>query len=365
MEKRLLLIGSIFPPDIGGPASFLSEFSKWAAAQSTSVQVVATSESSDDKFELDGVNHHLVHRGSLPVRTLRLILAIRSNYKPGISVLSVGAFIETFVALIGTKSKRSVKIPGDIVWERARNNGVTKLDILSFQNSSIPWKYRIFKYLFHLSLKNSELVIVPSVGIGKLCESWGIRQEKIAVVYNSVKPVPDSVRFADSKFDLLTVCRLTRWKGVSEIIKATSKLNLSFAVVGDGPERHELEILARNNHANVTFFGSLPRDQVIGLFQASDCFILNSEYEGLPHVVLEAREMEIPIIARMGTGTDEVISHLETGLLVRGDSDSLISAIQFLQSNTEIVNLMTKNGKLDNRARFNSELNFQRILRLI
>ena len=82
-------------------------------------------------------------------------------------------------------------------------------------------------------------------------------------------------------------------------------------------------------------------------------------------MVLEARELEIPIIARMGTGTDEVISHLETGLLVLGDSDSIRDAFQFLQSNSETVNLMIKNGKLDNRARFNSELNFQRILGLI
>ncbi len=365
MEKRLLLIGSIFPPDIGGPASFLAEFSKWAATQSQTVQVVATSESSDVKFELAGVSHHLVRRSSLPVRTLRLILAIRLNYKPGSSVLSVGAFIETFIALIGTKSKRSVKIPGDIVWERARNNGLTKLDILSFQNSKLSWKYRIFKYLFHLSLKKSKLVIVPSVGIGELCESWGVSREKIEVVYNSVKPVPNLVRSTDSKYDLLTVCRLTKWKGVSEIIRAASELKQSLAIVGDGPERQELEQLAKNYHAKVTFFGSLPRDQVFKLFKESDYFVLNSEYEGLPHVVLEAREMEIPIIARVGTGTDEVISHLESGLLVRGDSDSIRDAIQFLQSNSEISNLMTKNGKLDNRARFNSELNFQRILGFI
>lgn len=365
MEKRLLLIGSIFPPDIGGPASFLAEFSQWCGAQCKSVQVVATSESSDDNFEFGGVSHHLVRRSSLPLRTLRLILAIRFNYKPGSSILSVGAFIETFVALTGTKSKRSVKIPGDIVWERARNNGLTKLDILSFQNSKLPWRYRVFKHLFHLSLKSADLVIVPSVGIGELCESWGVSPEKIAVVYNSVRPVPNLVGSKDSKYDLLTVCRLTRWKGVSEIIRAASELNLSFAVVGDGPERYELELLARSCHANVTFFGSLPRDRVFELFQESDFFILNSEYEGLPHVVLEAREMEIPIIARMGTGTDEVISHLETGILVRGDSDSIREAIQILQSSGELANLMTKKGKLDNRARFNSELNFERILGLI
>lgn len=365
MEKRLLLIGSIFPPDIGGPASFLQEFSKWTVGQSQSVQVVATCESSDKKFEVGGVRHHLLHRGWLPARTLKLILAIRLNYKPGISVLAVGAFIETFVALIGTKSRKSVKIPGDIVWERARNNGLTKLDILSFQSSKLPWKYKIFKYLFHLSLKNSELVIVPSVGIGKLCESWGVSRNRIAVVYNSVEPVSEIIRSSKSRYDLLTVCRLTRWKGVSEIIRAAAELNLSLAVVGDGPERYELELLAKNYHANVTFFGSLQRDQVFRLFQESDFFILNSEYEGLPHVVLEAREMEIPIIARLGTGTDEVISHLETGLLVRGNSDSIKEAIQVLQSDSDLASLMTKKGKLDNRNRFNSELNFQRILGLI
>lgn len=365
MKKQLLLIGSIFPPDIGGPASFLSEFSKWCASRNNSVQVIATSESSDKKFELQGVNHHLIHRGSLLIRTFKLIFAIRLKYKPGTSVLSVGAFIETYIALLGKNSERIVKIPGDIIWERARNNSLTELDIQNFQNSKLLFRYKLFRYFFHLSLKNAKLIIVPSKGIKDLCESWGIPRERIFVVYNSVKPIPDPIRRSSTKYDILTVCRLTKWKGVSEIINAAGELKLSMAVVGDGPERHELELMAKKNQWNVTFFGSLPRDEVFDLFQKSRFFVLNSQYEGLPHVVLEAREMEIPIIARMGTGTDEVISHLENGLLVKGDSSSIMEAIKFLERDNMFTEQMAKNGKLDNRSRFNSELNFERILGLI
>ena len=56
----------------------------------------------------------------------------------------------------------------------------------------------------------------------------------------------------------------------------------------------------------------------------ADVFVLNSSYEGLPHVVLEAMAAGTPVIATDAGGTAEVVRHGETGLLVKvGDTSGL------------------------------------------
>ena len=219
-----------------------------------------------------------------------MIRTIINSTQRGFRIFAVGAFLETYIASILKRFDYVVKVPGDIVWERARNNKVTDLDIIDFQSALLPFKYRIFRNMFSRSLKRASLVIVPSKSLFQLCIRWGIPYSKLRLVRNSV----DLSKFSKLargpfQFDVLTVCRLTSWKGVDELIEVCSRLDLKLAVAGDGPERARLEELNLKFGSKVNFFGDVSENKILELLSNSKIFVLNSRYEGLPHALVEAR----------------------------------------------------------------------------
>jgi glycosyltransferase involved in cell wall biosynthesis len=58
-----------------------------------------------------------------------------------------------------------------------------------------------------------------------------------------------------------------------------------------------------------------------------DLFVLNSSYEGMPHVVLEAMALGLPVVATAVGGTAEIIRHGHNGLLIGTEHTELRQAI--------------------------------------
>src|ERR1019366_9114474 len=99
--------------------------------------------------------------------------------------------------------------------------------------------------------------------------------------------------------------------------------------IGDGPERTALEAYAQEtNHGAVHFTGALPHAQTLAYMKAADVFVLNSTYEGLSHVLIEALLLGKPIVASDAGGNPELITNEQNGLLVpSGNTDALIKAV--------------------------------------
>jgi glycosyltransferase involved in cell wall biosynthesis len=294
-----------------------------------------------------------------------MIKSIGRHVSPGDSVLAVGAFLETYISSIIFRFSYTVKVPGDIVWERARNNNVTKLDITEFQLEKLNVKYRVFRKLYSKSLKKARIVIVPSRGLYNLCIQWGVTREKLRLIYNSVElSEPFRVPIGEYKYDLVTVCRLAPWKGVDELIQYSAKRNLRLVVAGDGPDRSKLETLAKTLGAHVTFVGEISSQSVNQLLRESRIFVLNSYYEGLPHALVEARVAGLVSVGRAGTGSEEVINDDIDGYLIRPDrplDETLDLAIASAVKSKNFI----QRAKDDARSRFNKATNFNEISKII
>lgn len=363
MRRDLLLISGIFPPESGGPAKFTSDFASWCASKGKKVAVI-TYKNRSNQLTLSDLSYEVVSSfksKSLLSTYIRMINTIRRNVGVGVSALAVGAFLETYIASLLFRFNYVVKVPGDIVWERARNNHITNLDIASFQNFKLPLKYKIYRYLYTQSLVRASQVIVPSIGLRDLCLKWGIQEEKISLIYNSVN-IDKYLALTNIKneFDVLTVCRLVPWKGVDEVIQYCSSRGLKLAVAGDGPERTSLESLARSLQAKVSFLGNIPEEEMLNVMSKSKVFVLNSSYEGLPHALIEARAASLISVARDGTGSAEVIHDDEDGLLVRRDRN-LEETMDLALSSADKLSGYRSKAALDAKNRFDRERNFQRI----
>jgi glycosyltransferase involved in cell wall biosynthesis len=359
MPKSILVVTGIFPPDSGGPAKFSQDFGIWASDNHFGVNVLTYSSEMgvaqpDQQLRI----HRVSRKKSIPVRYLRMICGIGRNARKSSAVLAVGAFLETYLASRIFRFSYVVKVPGDIVWERARNTNATSLGIEEFQDQDLNFRYRLFRWLYSCSLRNAQTVIVPSLGLLDLCLKWGVPRGKIQLVYNSVDlKAPLGAVAQGSRIDCLTICRLTPWKGVDELIQYCANHNLELVVAGDGPERTSLQALAAALQAKVEFTGNISNESVRHLLARSRIFVLNSYYEGLPHALIEARAAGVLSIGRKGTGSEEVINDDSDGYLVRPDRN-LEATLDLAYSSLPNANIFVERAKADALSRFDKEINY-------
>jgi len=331
-KKKLCIATGIFPPDKGGPAQFSSTFSSWLSLQGVESTVLSLTDGKSSK-KVDGLLRIELISRRIPAPARIIVWAFRIlRLSTSHKFLINGLFLEMFIASIFRRIDYVAKVPGDIVWERARNRGLTKLDIDEFQRHE-PKRLGLMRWAFTRSLKRAKKIIAPSSHLKSLMISWGINPGQISVIPNSVdtdafRPTPKIKK----SYDFVTVCRLVPWKGLAEVIESCSRNNLSLLVVGSGPQEAELRALAKRLRARVEFAGEVPQARLPEYLGQARFFLLNSSYEGSPHSLIEAMSCGMPVIARENTGTSELVSSGKTGLLV-GKSRSLEDAFKLLLRN--------------------------------
>lgn len=315
-DKKICIATGIFPPDKGGPAQFASAFSSWLTKKGVATSIISLTDNATSHTNSDFLTIDLISRKSgIPSRMLKTSNLIRKKSSSS-KLLINGLFLETLLASFTKQIDYIAKIPGDIVWERARNTGSTNLDIDEFQGNE-PIQLRAMRWAFTKSLKRARQIISPSLHLVKLMSGWGIDESKVVVIPNGVDTEifkPDIN--AEKIYDLITVSRLVEWKGIKELIEAADQLACRLLIVGSGPQESELRQLAAKSKGIVEFAGEIEQSQLPKLINSSRFFVLNSKYEGSPHSLIEAMSCGALVIARASTGTKELIESGVDGVLV-------------------------------------------------
>lgn len=197
-------------------------------------------------------------------------------------------------------------------------------------------------------------VVGNSQAVVDFYRAAGIPAHKLTLIYSGIDPPcgPAIDRAAarrvlgidDDQLVFVFLGRLAEQKRVVDLIDAADLLQhveprALTLIAGEGPLRAELEKraasfeLTRSNR--VRFLGH--REDAPLLIAASDALVLPSAYEGLPNVVLEAMQMNRPVIATNAPGTTELVIADETGLLVPvGKPTELCRAMRRLARDPEL-----------------------------
>ncbi len=131
--------------------------------------------------------------------------------------------------------------------------------------------------------------------------------------------------FKNSKIKFITVCRLTKEKGLPKLIKIFSKYRKEFSldIIGDGPELHNLRTLAYNTLKNkdVRFLGKINPLEIKFHLRKYDYYINFSDFEGFPNTVIESLSVGIPVLASQSYGgINEILSNKNFGLIFNKES---------------------------------------------
>jgi glycosyltransferase involved in cell wall biosynthesis len=320
----VLLVTNIFPPQIGGPATFIDRLGHSLAGRGHDVSVVCSSMEARDvrdaqrPFSVQRVSVASRERYEVLVR-LRLALEMARHRLVFVNGL------ERYVAEVNRALRRRyvLKIVGDTVWETARNRGMTTLSIDEFQVDAPSQR----QFAADIEMRNrwvsaARHVVVPSEYLRRLVEGWGVPSDRITVVRNGTDATPAaaaSTRTPLQRLRALFVGRLTNWKGVETLLLAARELPMvELEIVGDGPEwPHLIELSAQLGLGDrVVFSGRLPAEGVSRAMSHAHVLVLTSLYEGLSHTVLEAMAAGVPCIVSARGGNEEVVCRGRNGLVV-------------------------------------------------
>ena len=334
---RILIVTGIFPPDIGGPATYVPQIAEGLAQRGHAVTVVTLSDRLDHE---DGVYPfqviRLPRRAFKPWRMGRTVLVLLRLGRRADVLFVNGLALESVLANFVLRKPLVMKVVGDLAWERATGRGWTADDFETFQKRRYGLRVELLKALRSWWTRRADRVIVPSRYLARWVAGWGVPKDKLVVIYNAVEPV-DRVKPLPvplkTPVKAITVGRLVPWKRVDGLIEALREIpELGLVIVGDGPERPRLERIVQELCISdrVYFAGQRSKTETSSLMAACDFFVLNSTYEGHPHAVLEAMALGLPVVATAVGGTPEVVRDGETGVLVPGRYGALGASLSAL-----------------------------------
>ncbi|MDL1901338.1 glycosyltransferase family 4 protein [Anaerolineae bacterium CFX9] len=341
MPPKLFIASGIYPPESGGPATYLKELLPELHARGWEIRVLTYADQPAVSLEPYPVTRILRER--LPVRLWRYARAARSllEWADLVYQHTLG------LPLIGSRTPpRVAKIVGDLAWERSIRRGwiAPTMDIDIFQTTRTTAQAEYAKVSRAREVRHLNGVIVPSQYLKRMVMGWGAAEAAIEVIYNALPPQNEALAISQAEARqqldlpdapmLLTVGRLVPWKGVDHLITALSRANvpdLRLIVAGDGDALPQLQAQAEalGMGGRVRFLGRVGREQMPIWMKAADYLALYSGYEGLSHTLLESLRVGTPVIASDKGGNPEVVHHGVNGLLVPYvDVDALTAALE-------------------------------------
>ncbi len=196
---------------------------------------------------------------------------------------------------------------------------------------------------------------------------WGLfSASKVSLVRPGIDPALFTTRIDQAERDRLrtklgigpdhllvgTVSCLKPQKSPDDFVRIAARVCQRFpmarcVVVGDGALRPRIEALVRAEglQERVTLLGW--RRDVATHLKALDVFVLTSQWEGLPCVLLEARASRIPIVAtRVGGAAEAIVEHVHGTLHQPGDVQAMADRVcQILEDSRYRMELRMSSGE--------------------
>lgn len=206
------------------------------------------------------------------------------------------------------------------------------------------WKLSLYAKLDAFLLKFFHHIVAVSKPVKIDMLNEGLKDQKITLVQNGIDTahyaqkhdtaaIKASLGIEQDATVLATLSSLTGEKAIDVAIKAFAALpeqsnKLTLLVIGDGPERDNLQQLAHKLgcEKRVVFAGR--RSDISALLSCVDLFVLSSLAEGLPMALLEAMASGCAVIATAVGDVPDVVDTSVGRLIEAGDSQALTNAMQ-------------------------------------
>ena len=366
---RLLLATGIYPPDIGGPATYAVLLEKELPKRNIGVEIITYGPAGVSRSIPKGLRHFIFFlRCWFKVLKSDIILA-QDTISAGLPAL--------FAAKLSGR-KFIIRVPGDYVWEQSTQRFGVKDSIDDFQNRRYSFKVEFLRRIQKFVVNQADSVITPSNYFRDLVRGWVKDKNKVVTIYNGIDLKISNSQFLISKQTpnsktqtlktIISAGRLVPWKGFDFLVELMKDLpDWKLVIIGDGPERENLKSKISNLklEIQVTLMGAIPREEVLERLNQSEIFVLNTSFESFSFQVVEAMGLGLPVIATNIGNLTEIIENGIDGILVEPNSkEQFLNAIEKLDKDENFRNEVSRKARIKSE-KFSIENTINELVKLL
>lgn len=338
---KILIATGIYPPDIGGPATYSKLLKDELPKRGHSVEILSFGEVRN----LPKIIRHIVY----------FFKALRRGRKSDIifaqDPVSVG--LPSMIASKILRKKFLIRVAGDYAWEQATQRFGVADGIDEFQCKKYGLQVELLRSIQSFVIKNADKIITPSHYFKKVVSNWMEGNEKVEVIYNGINlnlNPTTSCKVDNFKMKkIISAGRLVPWKGFATLIKIMKDLpDWTLTIAGDGPMKGELKnlVFSIGLEDRVKLPGAIPREELLSELKKSDLFVLNTSFESFSFQTVEAMHLMVPVIATNTGNLNEILENGKEGILVEpNNEEQILSAIKKIDEDKNFRDLIIRNAK--------------------
>ncbi|MBP9774085.1 MAG: glycosyltransferase family 4 protein [Candidatus Peribacteraceae bacterium] len=334
---HIILATGIYPPDIGGPATYSYQLAKELSAMGHRV-IVLTYAQKKDKLHEEGWTVIKVALGLPILRWFAYAKQLKKHAKNAdvlYAFSSVSCGVPIMIAKL-KKPKKVLRLGGDFLWERATDNGslLTLKEWYTCEES-----FRLPHFLMERLLKTFNTIVFSTAFQQRLYRQFYNELPTVSVIENALTTAKPVLHARHESLKLLFMGRFVRFKNLPVLLQAMHKLpHVHLTLIGDGPEADTLHSLIQSLHltSRVHIHPPVHGQKKIAAFADHDALILPSLTEISPNTALEARAHGLPILLTRETGLSPALSagmHVVKLLSV----DDIIDGIRTIETKYESI----------------------------
>ncbi len=232
------------------------------------------------------------------------------------------------------------------------------------------WIRTLYGFYERFFIKRAEATIITDKYRGRELERrYGIRPIVVRNVSELVKPLPRKASVPQLEDLRLLIYQglLARGRGLEESIRSLEALeDCGLLVVGYGPVREELELLAQDLRVSdrVVFRDAVPYDELVKFTAAADAGLVliqdvcRSYYLCAPNKFYEYLMMGVPVVASDFPEMREIVARHQVGILVDDPTDpnSIERAVRALFADAKAYQKTRERARKTALERFNWEI---------
>lgn len=182
------------------------------------------------------------------------------------------------------------------------------------------------KFLMHVIKKSTAVFVLEK----ETQEDYQNYNKRVVHVGNSIVCHPYEERsLHENRIRFLYAGRLSKVKNVGPSIEAakTWQRECELRILGDGEEREYLKGIAGNSE-RIVFAGAVSPQKVQEIMRESDVLVMNSTFEGIPMIILEAISFGVPVITTDVGGIKEVLTYGQDSEMTDGTVKQIQKAME-------------------------------------